>query len=114
MSERTSWWVRLILWARRRPQLAAYLLFIGVNASAFWTLSNIVQDNEAQRCIDDWELVVAMRRVGPVSNDALIDAFPTADPARIAAVREATARRVDALVDDPDCDLEAARRRLTD
>lgn len=105
-------WERAIVWARGRPQLAAYLLFIGVNAGAFWTLSNVVLDNEAQRCVDDWELVEAMRRVGPVSNEALIEALPGADPAKVAAVREATARHLAAVIDDPGCDLEAALDRL--
>lgn len=112
-------WRRLIRWASGRPHLAAYLLFIGINASAMWTLSNVVQDNEAvvqdneaQRCIDDWELFNAVRVIGPVSNEALIEAFPNADPADVTAVREATARRIDALIDDPSCDLDAARRRL--
>lgn len=105
-------WRRLIRWASGRPHLAAYALFVGINATAFWTLSNVVQDNEAQRCVDDWELAATVRLVGPVANEALIDAFPNADPDTVAAVREATARRIDALIDDPSCDLDAARRRL--
>lgn len=117
---------QLIVWAAHHPQLVAYLLVVGFAAGSIWRVEStateaqrtaeavheLVLDNEAQRCIDDWELVDAMRRIGPASNEALIEAFPGADPAKVAAVKEATARVVDRLVYDPDCDLEAARRRL--
>lgn len=112
MSRWRERWHRVIRWARGRPHLAAYAFLVGINAGAFWTLTNVVQDNEAQRCIDDWELFDTVRVVGPVSNEALIDAFPNADPADVEAVREATARRIDALIDEPACDLAAARRRF--
>lgn len=123
-----NWWVRLIRWAAYHPQFISYLLVVGALATGMWRvetiardaqrtadeLHEVVLDNEAQRCVDDWERVEDMRRIGPVSNEALIEALPDADPAKVQAVKEATARRVDQVVIDPDCDLEAARRRLAD
>jgi molybdopterin-guanine dinucleotide biosynthesis protein len=119
---------RLIVWARHRPHLVAYLLVVGFAAGSIWRVEatasdaqqtadavhELVLDNEAQQCVDDWELNDAMLRMGPASNVALIEAFPNADPAKVAAVKEATTRVVDELVDDPDCDLDAAHRRLAD
>lgn len=125
---RRSRWVRLITWAAGHQYLVAFLLVAGAFLTGIWRVESTAtkaqqtadavdeaqRDNEAQQCIDDWELMDAMLRIGPASNEALIEAFPNADPAKVAAVKEATTRVVDGLVDDPDCDLEAARRRLAD
>jgi hypothetical protein len=109
-----SRWVRLILWARGRPHLAAYLFFIGVNALAFWTLSNVVQDNEAQRCVNSWESRAQIREAIPIPGEAIIEVAPDADPAKVEAFRAAVDRRIRETFPNPDCNLEAARRRLGD
>lgn len=103
-----------IQWVGHHPTVGAVVVFGVFMASGFYTVQDIIADSEAQQCVDDWELVDAMRRIGPASNEALIEAFPNSDPAKVAAVKEATARRMEQLVIDPECDLEAARRRLAD
>lgn len=61
--------------------------------------------DDAEACVNSWEGRLGVR--------ALIDglvAASSADPARVAAFREDMARRLP----DPECDLEAARRTLTE
>lgn len=99
---------------RRRPQLVAYVLLAGGIAFSQWSIYNVVLHDQAEDCVDDWERVEDIRRGVVIPTEALIMSFPGADPADVEAVRRNSAALLEDTFPDPDCDLDAARRRLGD
>jgi hypothetical protein len=119
---------RLIVWARHRPHLVAYLLIAGGAATGVWRVEataseaqrtadavhELVLDNEAARCVISWDRLDDIRRAIPIPGEAIIAVSPDADPARVAEFRAAVDARIREAYPNPDCDLDAARRRLAD
>lgn len=105
---------RVYYWLRGHTGVIGFTIFCVASLAGFWSQRELIRDETANRCIDDWQLVEEARKIAPISNEALIEVFPDADPDRIREVREVTARLVEERIEDPDCDLEAARRQLGD
>lgn len=103
---------------RLLPYLA-YALVVGMSAFGHWRIAEDAAHDEAARCVAAWETSQDIRSsiadAASVPVESLIAVVPDAEPERVAAYRAEAARRIGDAVDkiqDPDCDLDAARRRL--
>ena len=109
--------------ARRQPLLVgcgvllcvSALLSAGAGRMAYAAQQSTrrqVADNEAQRCIDDWETVMEVRRAIPIPGEAIVEVASDADPEQVEQFRAAVDRRIEEAFPNPDCDLDAARAQL--
>lgn len=127
---------RLFGFLRGRPQLVAYLILAaGIGLSQKTTHDLVVDERaedrieEAQQCVTSWtaredirDAVERGTRGGArVGAESIIGVATDPDPEQVAQFRELIDHNADAEVaaarseiPDPDCDLEAARRRLDD
>lgn len=101
--------------AVRYARIGVYVVVVAMFAGGLWltdyrfdqALQAVAEQREidrAQGCIGSWEGRLGVRSL----IDGLVSASAGTDPARVAAFREDMARRLP----DPDCDLEAAQRRV--
>lgn len=116
-----------------RRRLAAYLFVIAVMAGGLWRvettagraentadeLHEIVEIDEARRCVNAWAVRRDNRDMTEASyrrNAATLLSFAR-DPERAAAYEaqvELDVIEIRSVLPDPDCDLEAAQLRLED
>jgi hypothetical protein len=110
-----------------RERLAAYLLIVAIAAAGLWrveTTANRANDlalkveEEAQTradttCVNTWDARNRIREAILIPGEALIE-VADADPETVELFRSAITRRVTETILDPDCDLEAALKRLDD
>jgi hypothetical protein len=108
-----------------RERLAAYLLVVAIAAAGLWrveTTANRAEElalrveEEAQiradtTCVGLWDARERIREAILIPGEALIE-VADADPATVELFRLAVTRRVTDTIADPDCDLEAAQKRL--
>lgn len=120
---------------RAHWRLVAYVAVVLGGVWGFWriettvnTQEDLIADNRAQDCIDDWELVDGGRNAAErgvrggsqVILEALLEMFGSeVTEETVDRFREITAARADTEVDlvrseipDPACDLAAAREQL--
>ena len=110
-----------------RFKLAAYALIVVVMAFGLWRVEdqgNRIERESATRadetCVTGWmvraDIRSAIDRATRAGAEAII-AIADAEPQVVEAYRAQIEDRIQAAVDeiaDPDCDLDAARRRLAD
>jgi hypothetical protein len=99
-------------WIVRHPTAAAIVVFGVFMAGGFQVVQDVIADSEAERCVEDWERVSDIRRAIPIPGEAIIEVSPDADPARVAQFRAVVDARIREAYPNPDCSLDAARRRL--
>jgi hypothetical protein len=82
-------------------------------------LNDAIERADAERCVTSWERVVSLREsiaeAAKVPAEALIAVASDADPANVATFRAGIDAGIKAAVEkypDPECDLDAAHRRL--
>lgn len=110
-----------VRWLVRHPTVVAVVGFGAFMAGGFNAVQDLIADNKgliadfkAQQCVTDWERVSDVRRAIPIPGEAIIEVSPDADPERVAQFRAVVDARIREAYPTPECDLEAARRRLAD
>jgi hypothetical protein len=105
-----------MLWIAR---LGAYILVVAVSAFGFWYVEDVRADAEAQDCVAAWQarddIREAIKAAATVPVEAAVAVFPNAAADRIQQLRDEAERRIveaTTSIRDPDCDLQAAHKRL--
>ena len=85
---------RVYFWLRGHTGVIGFTIFCAASLAGFWSQRELVRDEAANRCIDDWQIAEETRKVAPISNEALIEVFTDADPEQVEAVKRVTERLI--------------------
>lgn len=109
-----------------RERLAAYILVVTVAILGLWrveTTANRAEElalrveEEAQiredtTCVGSWDARIRIREAILIPGEAIIEVATDADPETIEQFRASITRRIAETITDPECNLDAALKRL--
>jgi hypothetical protein len=65
-------------------------------------------------CVSTWDVLNRIRAAILIPGEAIIEVAPDAEPETVEAFRASITRRIAETIIDPECNLDAAQKRLND